>query len=101
MENKFVIKVNILDRSYPISLDKNDTDTEVKEERLRLAAKTINDAAFKMKQRKYSNKDDQDYVAMVALHFVTKLIETKDNTDIGPLVQRIKDIDDKIEEYLK
>lgn len=101
MDDKLIIRLNILDRSYPIAIDKNDKNKEEREERLRIAAKTINDAAFQMKQRKYSNQDEQDYMAMVALHFVTKFLENKDNTNVEPLIQRIEDVNKKIEEYLK
>ncbi len=68
MTEKLAIKLKILDRYYPLKIEWED------EEKLREAAKRINDTVAKYQVR-YSNKDEQDFLAMAALQFVTKLVE--------------------------
>lgn len=68
--DKLAIKLKILDRYYPLKIDWDD------EEKLREAAKRINDIVAKYQSR-YSNKDEQDFLAMAALQFVTKLVEVE------------------------
>lgn len=68
MTEKLAIKLKILDRYYPLKIDWED------EEKLREAAKRISDTVAKYQVR-YSNKDEQDFLAMAALQFVTKLVE--------------------------
>ena len=53
MDDKFSINVKIGERFYPLRIDRAD------EERIRLAAKLINDKVTLYKQ-KYSDKDVQD-----------------------------------------
>ena len=57
MEEKLPIKINIADRYYPLKVD------SYSEERIRKAAKMISDKVMQYKQ-KYSDKDDQDFLAM-------------------------------------
>ena len=70
MEDKLSIRVNIADRYYPLKIDRGD------EEKIRKAAKMINDRVLQYKQR-YTDKDVQDFLAMAALQYVIKVIESK------------------------
>ena len=67
MEDKLSIRVNIADRYYPLKIDRVD------EEKIRRAAKMINEKVLQYKQR-YTDKDTQDFLAMAALQYVIKVI---------------------------
>jgi cell division protein ZapA len=94
MEDKLSIKVNVADRYYPLKIERRD------EEKIRKAARLINEKVLQYKQR-YLDKDVQDFLAMAALQFVTRIIEMEDKTDISPLEQRLQDLNEELEEYLK
>ena len=92
MEDKLSIRINIADRYYPLKIERDD------EEKIRKAAKMINDKVFQYKTR-YADKDIQDFLAMAALQFVIKLseIEGKDeNSDLFLKIQKINDMLDEI-----
>jgi cell division protein ZapA len=80
MENDFTIRVNIAERYYPIKIERSD------EERIRVAAKRINDAVLQYK-KVYVDKDTQDFLAMAALQFVSKLGQLEDNKTDNHLVE--------------
>ncbi|MDI3527782.1 MAG: hypothetical protein PWR03_1965 [Tenuifilum sp.] len=86
MDDKLSINVNVADRYYPLKIDRND------EEKIRKAAKLINDKVLQYKQR-YSDKDIQDYLAMAALQFVIKLIECEDSNNSSELLSEINELD--------
>ena len=91
--DKLTIRVNIVDRYYPLKIDPRD------EEKIRKAAKRINDMVTQYKQV-YKDKDSQDFLAMAALQFVTKLHESDEKADITPILKDLKDLDLEISEYL-
>ena len=70
MGEKFSIRLNILDRFYPLKVNPNE------EENIRKAAKMINERVLLYKQ-KYSTKDIQDFLAMTALQLGTKLLDNE------------------------
>lgn len=80
MENDFTIRVNIAERYYPIKIERSD------EERIRASAKRINDAVLQYK-KVYVDKDTQDFLAMAALQFVSKLGQLEDNKTDDHLVE--------------
>ena len=80
MEEKLSIRVNVADRFYPLKIDRSD------EEKIRKAAKLINEKVLQYKQR-YSDKDLQDFLAMAALQFVIKLIESENRFEGSPRVE--------------
>lgn len=94
MEDKLSIKVNIADRYYPLKIDRGD------EEKIRKAAKMINDKVLQYKQR-YTDKDVQDFLAMAALQYVIKVIECETNFEASPVADEIKDLNEKLDEFLK
>jgi cell division protein ZapA len=94
MDDKLSIKVNVADRYYPLKIERRD------EEKIRKAARLINEKVLQYKQR-YLDKDVQDFLAMAALQFVTRIIEMEDKTDISPLEQKLQDLNEELEEYLK
>jgi cell division protein ZapA len=94
MDEKLSIRVNVADRFYPLRVDRGD------EERIRKAAKLINDKVLQYKQR-YNDKDVQDFLAMAALQYVIKVLEMENNQDAGPLVNAVALLDQKLESLLK
>lgn len=94
MEDKLSIRVNIVDRYYPLKIERKD------EEKIRKAGKIISDKVLQYKQ-KYADKDVQDFLAMAALQYVTKLIELEEKEEGTPLVNSIKELNEELEVYLK
>jgi len=86
---KLSIKVNLADRFYPLRGEAKD------EEKIRRAAKTINDKINQYKSR-YSDKDNQDFLAMAALQLVTKVIESEEKADVSPLIAELESLDDHL-----
>ena len=89
MDDKFSIKVNVADRFYPLRVDRND------EELIRKAARLINEKVLQYKQR-YNDKDVQDFLAMAALQYVIKALETENRHDAAPLVDALSLLDQKL-----
>jgi cell division protein ZapA (FtsZ GTPase activity inhibitor) len=94
MEDKLSIKVNLVDRYYPLKIDRKD------EERIRKAARLINERVLQYKQR-YTDKDTQDFLAMAALQFVIKNLEIEEQTNLQPIIEGINEINSELEEYLR
>jgi cell division protein ZapA (FtsZ GTPase activity inhibitor) len=94
MEDKLSIKVNLVDRYYPLKIDGKD------EERIRKAAKLINERVLQYKQ-KYSDKDTQDFLAMAALQFVIKNLEIEELANDQPVISQLAEINSELEEYLE
>ena len=94
MDEKLSIKVNIADRYYPLKIERKD------EEKIRKAARLINEKVIQYKQR-YLDKDAQDFLAMAALQFVSKVLELEEKFDVGPIEQQVKELNQELEDYLK
>jgi cell division protein ZapA (FtsZ GTPase activity inhibitor) len=94
MDDKLSIKVNVADRYYPLKIERKD------EEKIRKAARLINEKVMQYKQR-YLDKDVQDFLAMAALQFVTRVIEIEDKFDVLPLEQKLQELNEELDELLK
>ncbi len=93
MDDKLTIRVNIIDRYYPLKIDRKD------EEKIRKAAKRINDAVSQY-QNLYSDKDGQDFLAMAALQFVTKLVEAEEHHEIHPVLDDVREMDQVLSDLI-
>ena len=93
MDEKVSIRVNVADRYYPLKIEAED------EERIRKAAKMINEKVLQYKQR-YTDKDVQDFLAMAALQFVIKLTEEEEKLVDDYLPDTIRELIGKIDEVL-
>lgn len=69
--NEISIKVNIADRTYPLTIAAS------QEEQVRKAAKMINDK-MKALQQTFAVKDKQDVLSMIALEALVSLITQED-----------------------
>ena len=93
MEDKLSIRINIADRYYPLKIDRKD------EEKIRLAARQINEKVIQYKQR-YSDKDTQDFLAMAALQFVIKSIDVEGKSEIAPVLESISEINKELDSII-
>ncbi len=94
IEDKLSIRVNVADRYYPLKIDRKD------EERIRKAAKLINDKVLQYK-KKYVDKDLQDFLAMAALQFVIRFLASEEKQDVDKLLDDLKEIDTELDQYIQ
>ncbi len=94
MDDKLSIKVNVAERYYPLKIERED------EEMIRRAARMINEKVLQYKQ-KYVDKDTQDFVAMAALQFVIKLIESENQADCAPMEESLKEMNNELDSFIK
>jgi cell division protein ZapA len=90
MDDKLSIRINIADRYYPLKIERTD------EEKIRKAAKLINDRVLQYKQ-KYVDKDTQDFLAMAALQYVIRVLDTDDKNDLGPITSEIRELNEELD----
>ena len=88
------IKVQIAERFYPLKIKRQD------EEKIRQAARLINDKVLKYKQR-YTDKDTQDFMAMAALQFVINLIDCEQQQNVVSLDEELGNLSSELDEILK
>lgn len=93
MDDKLSIRVNIAERYYPLKIDRKD------EENIRKAAKMINEKVLQYNQR-YNDKDTQDFLAMAALQYVIKVIDTENENNLEPVLNEIEQLNEQIEELI-
>lgn len=93
MDDKLSIRVNVADRYYPLKVEKDD------EEKIRRAAKMINDKVLMYKQR-YVDKDIQDFLAMASLQFVIQLIDEEERGSGDDLPNILEELNNKIDSVL-
>jgi len=88
------IRISIADRYYPLKIAIAD------EEKIRAAAKIINDKVDLYKQ-KYVNRDTQDALSMALLQFVIRLIEAEQKEESTQIVDELQNLDNLLDEYIK
>lgn len=94
LSETFTIRVNIADRYYPLKIKRAD------EAKVRNAAKKINDTVFQYR-KVYSDKDAQDFLAMAALQFVTKLSDLDEGEGANKYTDFLQDISQKLDAALE
>ena len=95
MKNEMLsIKVQIAERFYPLKIKQQD------EEKIRKAAKLINDKVLQYKQR-YTDKDAQDFMAMAALQFVINLLDCEQQQNVVSLEKELGILSSELDELLK
>ena len=93
-EDMLSIKVQIAERFYPLKIKRQD------EEKIRQAARLINDKILQYKQR-YTDKDTQDFMAMAALQFVINLIDCEQQQNVVYLEEELGSLSSELDELLK
>ena len=94
MDDKLSIRVNIAHRYYPLKVEREN------EERIRKAARMINEKVLQYKQR-YSDKDVQDFLAMASLQYVIKLNEDEERLISDKLPEALRELARKIDDVLE
>ena len=94
VEEQLSIKVQIAERFYPLKIKRTD------EEKIRKAARLINDKVLQYKQR-YTDKDAQDFMAMAALQFVINLLDCEQQQNVVSLEKELVDLSSELDELLK
>eukprot|EP01156_Anaeramoeba_ignava_P003228 Anaeramoba_ignava/a221381_4.p1 GENE.a221381_4~~a221381_4.p1 ORF type:complete len:115 (+),score=2.35 a221381_4:297-641(+) len=94
MEETFTIRVNIADRYYPLKIKRTD------EEKVRKAAKRINDTVQQYR-KVYVDKDGQDFLAMAALQFVTRLTEFEEEQSGNKYQDALEMLNHKLDAALR
>lgn len=93
MDDKLSIRVNVAERYYPLRIDRQD------EERIRLAARLINEKISQYKER-YADKDVQDFLAMAALQYVIKVLELENQHNESVVVESVRQLEQKLASIL-
>ncbi len=93
MDDKLSIRVNVVDRYYPLKINRED------EEKIRSAARMINEKVVQYKNR-YNDKDTQDFLAMVALQYVIKLLEFEKEQDVTPLIDTVEALNEQLDDFI-
>jgi len=93
-EDMLSIKVQIAERFYPLKIKRQD------EEKIRQAARLINDKVLQYKQR-YTDKDTQDFMAMATLQFVINLIDCEQQQNFVSLEEELGSLSSELDELLK
>ncbi|MGW8315365.1 MAG: cell division protein ZapA [Bacteroidales bacterium] len=94
MDEQLSIKVQIAERFYPLKIKRQD------EEKIRKAAKMINDKVLQYKQR-YTDKDAQDFMAMAALQFVINLLDCERQQNVVSLEKELEGLSSELDDLLK
>jgi cell division protein ZapA (FtsZ GTPase activity inhibitor) len=94
MEDQLSIKVQIAERFYPLKIKRQD------EEKIRKAARLINDKVLQYKQR-YTDKDAQDFLAMAALQFVINFLDCEQQQNVVSLEKELGTLSNELDELLK
>jgi len=93
-EDMLSIKVQIAERFYPLKIKRQD------EEKIRKAARLINDKVLQYKQR-YTDKDAQDFMAMAALQFVINLVDCEQQQNVVSLEEELGSLSSELDDLLK
>ncbi len=93
MENTLKIKVNIANRSYPLTIKREE------EEKIRAAVKQINDAVKRFEER-YAVQDKQDVLAMCALQLASQIEKMRDQhtEQVFEYEQFVKDLEEALDQ---
>lgn len=94
MEEQLSIKVQIAERFYPLKIKRQD------EEKIRKAAKMINDKVLQYKQR-YTDKDAQDFMAMAALQFVINFLDCEQQQNVVSLEKELEGLSSELDDLLR
>jgi cell division protein ZapA len=68
------------------------------EEKLREASRRINEIVDKYRQR-YTDKDNQDFLAMASLQFVTRLLDLEEANTLEPINKKLQEVCDGLDEF--
>ncbi|MDR1698531.1 MAG: cell division protein ZapA [Prevotellaceae bacterium] len=94
-KDSLTIRVSIADKFYPLDIKLE------KEEKIRKAAKLINDKILQIRTHSNSKLETVDYLAMVALQLATSFLELSEQKDVEILTQKLESVNQELEQFLK
>lgn len=94
MDDKFLIHVEIADKSYGIRI--NRSEEQVVREAVRQIRKKMDQY-----RKKYSDVDVKDLLAMVTFQLSVENLKLEDKNDTSPFTEKIQELTDELESYLK
>ncbi len=96
MNNRFLIHVEIADKSYALWIDRKD------EELVREAAKQIRKTIGQLRQiYAQSETNVKDLLAMTALKMTIDNLQLKEKNDTSPFTEKIQELTEQLESFLK
>lgn len=92
---KQAITLKVAGRSYSFDIESG------KEEIYRLAEREVNNYLTLIKQRRFENWTDRDYLSMTALKFAIAHVEMRQSREVGSEdLKRLHALDREIDSYL-
>ena len=96
MDDKFLILLDIAEKSYGLWIDRKD------EQLARDAAKQIRNKINQYRQNfAQSDVDVKDLLAMVAFQLSMTNLQLEDKNDTSPITDKIQELTGELEQYLK
>lgn len=92
MDDKFKIRVEIADKPYRMTIPREE------EEKVRKAAKAINEKIAQLK--KQYDATAFDYLAMAALQIAIRFVDSEMNDDMAVARKSLEDLDRQLDEYI-
>ncbi len=97
MQDGLRIKVNISNRDYTLTINRNDTQTE---QTLREAAQLVNTITDQFRSMNIKDKDEQDYLAMASLKIAVNALDAQRQTNLQPVLEDLRDLNFTLSSYL-
>jgi hypothetical protein len=94
MDDNFLIHVEIAGKSYGIRI--NRSEEQVAREAVRQIRKKMDQY-----RKKYSDVDVKDLLAMVTFQLSVENLKLEDKNDTSPFTEKIQELTDELESYLK
>jgi len=94
MDNILNIRLQLCDRTYPLTVNRNEEET------VRKAAKQINELYLKY-QSTYPGRDSHDYLAMAALHFSRENLKVKTDLSDTKLAESLLAVEKQLDGILE
>lgn len=97
--NTFVINLEVAGRFYPVTIERGD---EKKEEDARRAAGRVEELINSYKLHyKTSSIEERDFLAMAAIQLAMDLVQQEKRNDTQPFTEKIQQLTNEIDAYLK
>jgi hypothetical protein len=93
-----IIRVQVVDRIYEVRILRSDSKSE---ETIRKAVRNVNEAVDRLKQLGMKDKNDQDFLAMAAMQFAIKALDSENQTELQPLLEELREINFQLSSYLE
>jgi cell division protein ZapA len=91
--DKLTIRVNIANRTYPLTIYRSE------EEAIRKVVKEINNTIINYTQR-YPNKDTEDYLSMTLLQFAIQHYHLQQKNNIEPIITKLETLNNELQDFL-